>query len=118
MVFSDAQFLPFATNHRFISFMLYTIGMWQRQRKEPLLNGIYLGFVGFVASLKRQYLKYQFGLFGWVHMSLLVLVVSRWGVTVLVLTLRDNDAYFACIATSSLTTFLRYNYILTGRRHG
>ena len=30
VVFSDAQFLPFATNHRFISFMLYTIGMWQR----------------------------------------------------------------------------------------
>ncbi|KAF8306314.1 hypothetical protein DL93DRAFT_2088752 [Clavulina sp. PMI_390] len=59
VVFSDAQFLPFATNHRFISFMLYTIG-----------------FVGFVGSLKRRYLKHQFGLFGWVHMSLLVLVVS------------------------------------------
>ena len=43
-----------------------------------LLDGSYEGFVGFVASLKRQYLKYQFGLFGWVHMSLLVLVLSRW----------------------------------------
>ena len=27
VVFSDALFLPFAANHRFISFMLYTIGM-------------------------------------------------------------------------------------------
>ena len=27
VVFSEAQFLPFATNHRFISFMLYTIGV-------------------------------------------------------------------------------------------
>lgn len=36
-----------------------------------------IGFVGFVASLQRQYLKSQFGLFCWVHMSLLVIVVSR-----------------------------------------
>lgn len=35
------------------------------------------GFMGFVASLKKQYLRQQFGLFGWVHMSLLVIVVSR-----------------------------------------
>ncbi|KDQ21796.1 hypothetical protein BOTBODRAFT_99198 [Botryobasidium botryosum FD-172 SS1] len=59
VVFSDAQFLPFAANHRFISFMLYIIG-----------------FVGFVTSLKRQYLRQQFGLFCWVHMTLLVIVVS------------------------------------------
>jgi len=59
VVFADAQLLPFATNHRFISFTLYTIG-----------------FVGFVASLQRQHLKSQFGLFCWVHMSLLVIVVS------------------------------------------
>ncbi|KIM69750.1 hypothetical protein SCLCIDRAFT_19537 [Scleroderma citrinum Foug A] len=59
VVFSDGQLLPFATNHRIISFTLYTIG-----------------FMGFVMSLKRGYLKQQFGLFCWVHMSLLLIVVS------------------------------------------
>ncbi|KAG6861093.1 hypothetical protein C0995_004030 [Termitomyces sp. Mi166 len=59
VVFADAQLLPFATNHRMISFMLYTIG-----------------FMGFVVSLKKGYLKQQFGLFCWVHMSLLLIVVS------------------------------------------
>ena len=42
-----------------ISFSLYTIG-----------------FVGFVMSLKRGYLKQQFGLFCWVHMTLMLIVVS------------------------------------------
>ncbi|KAJ7924854.1 cytidylyltransferase family-domain-containing protein [Mycena leptocephala] len=59
VVFADAQLLPFATNHRIISFTLYTIG-----------------FVGFVMSLQKGYLKQQFGLFGWVHMSLLIIVLS------------------------------------------
>ncbi|KAH7926718.1 phosphatidate cytidylyltransferase [Leucogyrophana mollusca] len=59
VVFADGQLLPFATNHRIISFTLYTIG-----------------FMGFVMSLKRGYLKQQFGLFCWVHMSLLLIVVS------------------------------------------
>ncbi|KAH8108005.1 phosphatidate cytidylyltransferase [Cristinia sonorae] len=59
VVFSDAQLTIFATNHRIISFALYTIG-----------------FVGFVMSLKRGYLKQQFGLFCWVHMTLLLIVVS------------------------------------------
>lgn len=59
VVFADANFLPFAANHRIISFTLYTIG-----------------FVGFVMSLKKGYLKQQFGLFCWVHMSLLLIVVS------------------------------------------
>ncbi|KAG6811528.1 hypothetical protein H0H92_006961 [Tricholoma furcatifolium] len=59
VVFVDAQLLPFATNHRMISFILYTIG-----------------FMGFVMSLKKGYLKQQFGLFCWVHMSLLLIVVS------------------------------------------
>jgi len=59
VVFADAQFTIFATNHRMISFSLYT-----------------LGFVGFVMSLKRGYLKQQFGLFCWVHMSLMMIVVS------------------------------------------
>lgn len=59
VVFADAQLLPFATNHRIISFTLYTIG-----------------FMGFVMSLKKGYLKQQFGLFCWVHMSLLLIVAS------------------------------------------
>ncbi|EIW83347.1 phosphatidate cytidylyltransferase [Coniophora puteana RWD-64-598 SS2] len=59
VVFVDGQLLPFAMNHRIISFTLYTIG-----------------FMGFVMSLKRGYLKQQFGLFCWVHMSLLLIVVS------------------------------------------
>ncbi|KAJ7072289.1 cytidylyltransferase family-domain-containing protein [Mycena amicta] len=60
VVFADAQLLPFATNHRIISFTLYTIG-----------------FVGFVMSLQKGFLKQQFGLFCWVHMSLLIIVLSR-----------------------------------------
>ncbi|KAF8482665.1 cytidylyltransferase family-domain-containing protein [Russula ochroleuca] len=59
VVFAEANFLPFAANHRIISFTLYTIG-----------------FVGFVMSLKKGHLKQQFGLFCWVHMTLLLIVVS------------------------------------------
>ncbi|BEJ15376.1 hypothetical protein CspHIS471_0411430 [Cutaneotrichosporon sp. HIS471] len=59
IVFVDAYFVPFAKNHRFISFMLYI-----------------LGFVAFVANLQRQYLRQQFALFCWVHITLLLIVVS------------------------------------------
>lgn len=59
IVFVDAYFIPFARHHRFISFMLYV-----------------LGFVGFVTNLKRNQLRRQFGLFCWIHMSLLLIVVS------------------------------------------
>ncbi|KAJ7462349.1 phosphatidate cytidylyltransferase [Mycena galericulata] len=59
VVFADALLLSFATNHRIVSFTLYTIG-----------------FVGFVMSLQKGYLKQQFGLFCWVHMSLLIIVLS------------------------------------------
>ncbi|VDB95206.1 unnamed protein product [Peniophora sp. CBMAI 1063] len=59
VVFADANLLPFATNHRIVSFSLYTIG-----------------FMGFVMSLQKGYLQQQFGLFCWVHMSLLLVVVS------------------------------------------
>ncbi|KAK4050685.1 phosphatidate cytidylyltransferase [Microbotryomycetes sp. JL201] len=58
-----ANFLPhalsFAQHHRLISFGLYI-----------------LGFVSFVANLTRAQLRRQFGLFGWIHMSLLLIVVS------------------------------------------
>jgi phosphatidate cytidylyltransferase len=57
------SFLPsafsFAQHHRLISFLLYVIG-----------------FVSFVANLDRSQLRRQFGLFGWIHMSLLLIVVS------------------------------------------
>ncbi|KAJ7647294.1 cytidylyltransferase family-domain-containing protein [Roridomyces roridus] len=59
VVFADVLLLSFATNHRIISFTLYTIG-----------------FVGFVMSLQKGFLKQQFGLFCWVHMSLLIIVLS------------------------------------------
>ncbi|GAA5964031.1 hypothetical protein JCM8115_000876 [Rhodotorula mucilaginosa] len=59
----QASFLPtaytFAQHHRLISFGLYTIG-----------------FVSFVATLNRASLRRQFSLFGWIHMSLLLIVVS------------------------------------------
>lgn len=59
IVFVDSYFIPFARHHRFLSFLLYVIG-----------------FVGFVSGLRRENLKHQFGLFGWVHMSLLLIVFS------------------------------------------
>lgn len=59
IVFVDSYFGPFARHHRFLSFLLYVIG-----------------FVGFVSGLRRENLKHQFGLFGWVHMSLLLIVFS------------------------------------------
>ena len=59
IVFVDAYFIPFARHHRFLSFMLYVFG-----------------FMAFVSNLKRRNLKHQFGLFCWVHMSLLLIVVS------------------------------------------
>ena len=59
IVFVDAFFLQFAQHHRFISFMLYIFG-----------------FMAFVSNLKRRNLKHQFGLFCWVHMSLMLIVMS------------------------------------------
>ncbi|KAE8243892.1 hypothetical protein A4X13_0g6905 [Tilletia indica] len=59
IVFVDAYFIPFASKHRLLSFLLYTFG-----------------FVAFVSGLKRANLKRQFGLFCWVHMSLLLIVFS------------------------------------------
>ncbi|BGP50843.1 phosphatidate cytidylyltransferase [Rhodotorula kratochvilovae] len=59
----QASFLPtaysFAQHHRLVSFGLYVIG-----------------FVSFVATLNRNSLRRQFGLFGWIHMSLFLIVVS------------------------------------------
>lgn len=77
IVFVDAYFIPFARNHRFISFMLYVVGAQCLIICLTELTFITLGFVGFVANLQRQYLRQQFALFCWVHISLLLIVVSR-----------------------------------------
>lgn len=79
--------LPFATNHRIISFTLYTIG-----------------FVGFVMSLQKGYLKQQFGLFCWVHMSLLIIVLSR----------RVTIEYSLCHQLISIRSHFIINNILEG----
>jgi len=55
--------------------MLYVFGRLVPSILEYTLTNI-PGFMGFVASLKKHYLQRQFSLFGWVHMTLLVVVVS------------------------------------------
>ena len=50
---------PLVTYHRMIAFLLYTSG-----------------FVGFVVSLKKTYYLKQFTLFGYTHITLLILVTS------------------------------------------
>lgn len=55
--------------------MLYVVG--ELYRPGPPTTLISSGFVGFVANLQRQYLRQQFALFCWVHISLLLIVVSR-----------------------------------------
>ncbi|RUS25284.1 hypothetical protein BC938DRAFT_472382 [Jimgerdemannia flammicorona] len=57
IVMIDAYFLPLATHHRFISFVLYIIG-----------------FVFFVSNLKKGHYKFQFQQFCWTHMTLLLVV--------------------------------------------
>ncbi|KAL1967314.1 hypothetical protein VTN77DRAFT_3360 [Rasamsonia byssochlamydoides] len=55
----DKVLLPFATHHRFISFMLYV-----------------MGFVFFVATLQKGHYKFQFTQFAWTHMALYLIVVQ------------------------------------------
>ncbi|ORE06441.1 phosphatidate cytidylyltransferase [Rhizopus microsporus var. microsporus] len=57
VVLVDAVLLPFATHHRFISFILYIIG-----------------FVFFVTNLRKGLYKRQMRQFGWMHMALLLIV--------------------------------------------
>ncbi|KAM0684345.1 phosphatidate cytidylyltransferase [Mitosporidium daphniae] len=51
----DAFLLPLANHHRFISFSLYMMGL-----------------IAFVLNLKNGCYKFQFGLFAWTHMTLLL----------------------------------------------
>ncbi|KAL2218270.1 phosphatidate cytidylyltransferase [Thermoascus aurantiacus ATCC 26904] len=55
----DRVLLPFAIHHRFISFTLYV-----------------MGFVFFVATLKKGHYKFQFTQFAWTHMALYLIVVQ------------------------------------------
>lgn len=59
IVLVDKVLLPFATHHRFISFMLYVIG-----------------FVFFVGSLQAGHYRFQFTQFAWTHMALYLIVVQ------------------------------------------
>ncbi|PNS16920.1 hypothetical protein CAC42_4884 [Sphaceloma murrayae] len=59
IILVDKVLLPFATHHRFISFMLYIIG-----------------FVFFVTSLEKGHYKFQFTQFAWTHMALYLIVVQ------------------------------------------
>ncbi|KAI8379202.1 phosphatidate cytidylyltransferase [Radiomyces spectabilis] len=59
IVMVDALLLPFATHHRFISFILYVIG-----------------FVFFVMNLQKGQYRFQMAQFGWTHMALFLIVVQ------------------------------------------
>ncbi|KAL9582712.1 MAG: hypothetical protein Q9212_003133 [Teloschistes hypoglaucus] len=59
IVLVDRVLLPFATHHRFISFMLYVIG-----------------FVFFVGSLQKGHYRFQFTQFAWTHMALYLINVQ------------------------------------------
>ncbi|KAG7006783.1 phosphatidate cytidylyltransferase [Physcia stellaris] len=59
IVLVDRVLLPFATHHRFISFMLYVFG-----------------FVFFVGSLQKGHYRFQFTQFAWTHMALYLIVVQ------------------------------------------
>ena len=59
VVFVDAFLMPLATHHRFISFLLYCVGL-----------------VNFVLNLKKGFYRFQFSHFCWTHMALLLIVVQ------------------------------------------
>lgn len=49
--------------HNFVSFSLFVIG-----------------FLSFVLSLKQGFLKYQFRLFGWIVIALLIISTQAWSI--------------------------------------
>ncbi|KAL9600068.1 MAG: hypothetical protein Q9219_003438 [cf. Caloplaca sp. 3 TL-2023] len=59
IVLIDRVLLPFATHHRFISFILYV-----------------MGFVFFVGSLQKGHYRFQFQQFAWTHMALYLINVQ------------------------------------------
>lgn len=80
IVLVDKILLPFATHHRFISFMLYVIGWFQTPRhkyvKRRTLDLLSAGFVFFVGSLQKGHYRFQFTQFAWTHMALYLIVVQ------------------------------------------
>lgn len=74
----DAFLLPFATHHRFISFVLYVIG---NHLSVFLLKHVIdsnaistVGFVFFVMNLKKGLYRQQMSQFGWTHMAIFLIV--------------------------------------------
>jgi len=81
IVLVDKVLLPFATHHRFISFMLYVMGQFPFQGgcSSPhrcLRLTRYSGFVFFVGSLQKGHYRFQFTQFAWTHMALYLIVVQ------------------------------------------
>ncbi|KAH8929406.1 hypothetical protein BT69DRAFT_1307084 [Atractiella rhizophila] len=107
IVLVDAYLLPFAQHHRFISLILYVIG-----------------FVSFVGSLKRGQLRRQFGLFCWIHMTLLYIGLIWFWVPASLVIMNDISAYgfvgafFATVVFSYFwaTFFMRFNYLICSVR--
>ena len=82
IVLVDKVLLPFATHHRFISFMLYVTGQSTYphvRRQEKFLCRLLIrskGFVFFVGSLQKGHYRFQFTQFAWTHMALYLIVVQ------------------------------------------
>lgn len=78
IILVDRVLLPFATHHRFISFMLYIFGN-QIQRQPTSEESVLitsLGFVFFVGSLRKGHYRFQFTQFAWTHLALFLIVVQ------------------------------------------
>lgn len=75
IVLVDRVLLPFATHHRFISFMLYVMGQTLPFQTVSCTNSL-LGFVFFVGSLQKGHYRFQFTQFAWTHMALYLIVVQ------------------------------------------
>lgn len=84
IVLVDRVLLPFATHHRFISFMLYVMGQTTPSPPNGIRNGtsarfstnMLSGFVFFVGSLQKGHYRFQFTQFAWTHMALYLIVVQ------------------------------------------
>ena len=70
----DAFLLPFATHHRFISFILYVIGTCLLHVKKKQMIYPFVGFVFFVMNLKKGLYRQQMSQFGWTHMAIFLIV--------------------------------------------
>ncbi|KAL8640983.1 MAG: hypothetical protein Q9228_002156 [Teloschistes exilis] len=78
IVLVDRVLLPFATHHRFISFMLYVIGesRWLQLAVRGVTYRLGVGFVFFVGSLQKGHYRFQFTQFAWTHMALYLINVQ------------------------------------------